>query len=672
MWPFASISRVTRLFRTFSSDLRMEVLRVVIVSAIALAIVIQFELFEALVALTRAHENWEVDEFLSLFVIGTIAFGYLARRRWQDMNHQTRKRARAERELLESEHRLRVLFNGSPSALVAINESTGAIVEVNPEFERLSGFARREILGLSLGAIRLLESPELEARLTRGVVSEEQRSVETALRSRSGGEHIVLMSLDRVILGAEKVILISFHDISERKKLERELTHQALHDSLTGLPNRVLLLDRITQAVARTRRRRSTVSVLFIDLDDFKIVNDTMGHEAGDELLRQVAIRLGAPLRASDTCARIGGDEFAILIEDEGSDGSAQLVSERILNSLRDTFEIAGKCVYVGASIGISTTDQEGDAGELMRRADLAMYVAKTGGKHRAAMFEPSMHATLINRSELTQQLRGAVDRGEFSMAYQPIVVLDSQEITGFEALLRWQHPSRGILPPVEFIALAEQVGVIVEMGTWIRKTACLACASWPPLADGRYLSVTVNVSARELREPDFVDGLRRTLVETGLSPQRLVLEMTENVLVANDTITLQRLRDLKKVGVQLAIDDFGTGYSSLSYLHQFPVDIIKIDKSFIDHLGEAGMESPLSRAVVSLGSVLSIRTVAEGVETEDQFRRLKELGCPLGQGYLFARPMPGEAIAALLAERAGRPEHETDEVFERSLASMA
>jgi EAL domain-containing protein (putative c-di-GMP-specific phosphodiesterase class I) len=291
------------------------------------------------------------------------------------------------------------------------------------------------------------------------------------------------------------------------------------------------------------------------------------------------------------------------------------------------------------------------------------MYVAKMDGKHRAAVFEPSMHNTVVQRAELTQELRSAVERGEFALHYQPIIDLASAEITGFEALLRWHHPARGIVAPGEFITVAEQSGIIIELGAWVRREASKACASWIPFVDGRELSVTVNVSARELRERTFVEDLRQLLQETGLAPHRFVLEMTENVLVGNDSSTLERLHALKQLGVQLAIDDFGTGYSSLSYLQQFPVDLIKIDKSFIDRLGEADAESPLSRAVVSLGNVLSIRTVAEGIETEKQYARLRELGCPLGQGFLFSRPIPGEQVKDFVADHAdaGSAEHAHD-----------
>jgi predicted signal transduction protein with EAL and GGDEF domain len=380
-----------------------------------------------------------------------------------------------------------------------------------------------------------------------------------------------------------------------------------------------------------------------------------MGHALGDELLRATAERLRPMVRSSDTCARLGGDEFAIVLEDARSVDSARIVAERMLAALRATFSLGEQEVFVGASIGIALAGPNDKAAELLRNADLAMYMAKTGGKHRAVVFEPSMHAAVVRRVELQQDLRAAMERKEFALQYQPIVALDTGKVAGLEALIRWEHPTRGRIAPLEFIPIAEQSGAILEIGRWILTEACRACAAWgngSPEAAG--ISVTVNVSGCELREPSYVDHVREALTESGLPPHRLILEVTENILVGNDTTTIERLRALKALGVLLAIDDFGTGYSSLSYLQQFPVDIIKIDKSFIDNLGVHGAESPLSRAVVSLGSALSLRTIAEGIETPGQFDRLRDLGCLYGQGFLFARPLSAVDVDSLLRVRSG------------------
>ena len=441
--------------------------------------------------------------------------------------------------------------------------------------------------------------------------------------------------------------------LAKSQEAERQLAHQALHDSLTGLPNRVLFQDRVQHALARGRRATTTVVVLFIDLDDFKGINDTLGYAAGDELLRATARRLQPLVRSSDTCARLGGDEFAIVLEDANSAESARVVAERMLGALRSTFALGTHDVFVGASVGIAVASSNDSASELMRNADLAMYMAKTSGKHQAVVYEPSMHAAVVRRVELQQDLRGALDRKEFVLHYQPIVALDSGTVAGLEALIRWQHPTRGMVAPLDFVSIAEQSGDILEIGRWILAEACHACVRWGGSAPGSSgIAVTVNVSGRELREPAYVEHVREALQRSGLPPHRLILEVTESILVGNDTTTIERLQALKGLGVMLAIDDFGTGYSSLSYLQRFPVDIIKIDKSFIDHLGIQGSESPLSLAVVSLGSALSLRTIAEGVETEGQFDRLRDLGCPYGQGYLFAKPLPAADVSTFLTQR--------------------
>ncbi|HEX9564521.1 MAG TPA: EAL domain-containing protein [Gemmatimonadaceae bacterium] len=446
--------------------------------------------------------------------------------------------------------------------------------------------------------------------------------------------------------------------LAKSQEAERQLAHQALHDALTGLPNRVLFLDRVDHALARSPRSSTTVAVLFIDLDDFKGVNDTLGHAKGDELLRATADRLRPMVRASDTCARLGGDEFAIVLEDAASPEAARVVAERMLAALRSTFNLGQQAVFVGASVGIAMAGPNETAAELMRNADLAMYMAKTGGKHRAVVFEPSMHTAVVRRVELEQDLRGALGRGEFALQFQPILNLDSGAVAGLEALVRWDHPQRGRIAPLDFIPIAEQSGAIMDLGRWILAEACRSCVGWDAATpDAAGLSVTVNVSGRELREPAFVEHVRLALGSSGLAPHRLVLELTENILVGNDQSTIDRLRALKELGVLLAIDDFGTGYSSLSYLQQFPVDIIKIDKSFVDDLGILGDESPLSRAVVSLGSALSLRTIAEGVETEGQFTRLRELGCPYAQGYLFARPLAGADVPSFLRKTMNEPD---------------
>lgn len=439
---------------------------------------------------------------------------------------------------------------------------------------------------------------------------------------------------------------------AKSQEAELELAHQALHDALTGLPNRVLFADRVGHALARSRRAGAGVAVIFIDLDDFKQVNDTFGHSAGDDLLRATAQRLRSLVRGSDTCARLGGDEFAIVLEQIPSEAMVRRVAERALGIFQTSFPVGHADVIIGASLGIAMADPSNDTSDLMRNADMAMYVAKTSGKRRIALYEPAMHTAMVRRLELEQDLRLMVDRGQLTLCYQPIIELETQQVTGVEALARWEHPKRGQISPMEFIPIAEQTGIIVDIGHWSLNAACRACTEWGDSQSQNHdLTVTVNVSGREIREDDYVEYVRLALERTGLPPRRLVLEVTENVLVANDSFILEQVRSLKRLGVRLAIDDFGTGYSSLSYLQQFPIDLIKIDKSFVSRLGNDAEESLLSRAVVSLGEALGIRTVAEGVETLGQFTRLQELGCSYGQGHFFSKALPEMEVPNFLAQ---------------------
>jgi diguanylate cyclase (GGDEF)-like protein len=512
---------------------------------------------------------------------------------------------------------------------------------------------------------RLYGSPDGLPEVLRPLVEMVDASYQDADTDRAFLERTMDTASKELMVRQQQLVVA----LAKSQEAERQLSHQALHDALTDLPNRVLFLDRVEHALAHHRRGSNRVAVLFIDLDNFKDVNDTYGHAAGDTLLRDVARRLKPLIRASDTCARLGGDEFAIVLEGTASAEAALFVAERVLGALRGTFAIGDAGVFVGASIGVALGEAEDDGAALMRNADLAMYMAKTSGRHRAVLYEPSMHAAVVRRVELEQELHAALERREFVLQYQPIMDLESGMVAGFEALVRWEHPRRGRIPPMEFIPIAEESGLILDLGSWILHEACRACTSWDTGTGGRGVSITVNVSGREIREPAYVDNVRSALRESGLAPHRLILEVTENVLVGNDSTTIDRLRALKALGVLLAIDDFGTGYSSLSYLQQFPVDIIKIDKSFIDHLGVVGSESPLSRAVVSLGGALSIRTVAEGIETEVQYERLRELGCGFGQGYLFAKPLPPVSVPTFIREHAGSaPEGSTLEAGETPL----
>jgi len=451
-------------------------------------------------------------------------------------------------------------------------------------------------------------------------------------------------------------IVLNTRDVSERTALEAELTHQAFHDPLTGLANRALLSDRTEHALTRARRSgQAPQALLFLDLDNFKMVNDSLGHAAGDSLLVEAARRLLACVRASDTVARLGGDEFAVFIEDPADDVGCTQVAERVIAAMGRPFAIGGREVFVGASLGIATA-RDGDGAEgLLRNADMAMYLAKTRGKGRFERFEPEMHVTAIERIELESDLRHAIENGHLVLHYQPIVILETGEITGVEALVRWQHPRRGLLAPAQFIPLAEETGMILPLGAWVLREACQQGQRWrQQRGEAGPLAVTVNVSGRQIQSPQFIADVRRALDRSGLMPHALILELTESVLTTQTETVQATLQALKAVGVRLAIDDFGTGYSSLSYLQRFPIDILKIAKPFIDDVvghsaSGAGSRRALAQAVITLGSTLSVRTIAEGIELPQQLQRLRELGCDLGQGFHFSRPVPADQLETLL-----------------------
>ncbi len=452
-------------------------------------------------------------------------------------------------------------------------------------------------------------------------------------------------------------IVLNTRDIGERKAFEEQLAHQAFHDSITGLANRALFRDRVLHAIERQQRDERPIAVLFMDLDDFKTINDSMGHAAGDLLLGAVADRLKECLRAADTAARLGGDEFAILLEDGGEGIQAVDVADRLMEVLQEPFMIDDKEVFVRASVGIAIANGELDgevgAEELLRDADVAMYMAKEAGKGRYQVFEPAMHDTALKRLELKADLQRALEHGEFVLHYQPVIELASGAISGVEALIRWMHPARGMVPPLDFIPLAEETGLISRIGRWVLEEACRAGKALqdrfpmdPPL------HMAVNLSARQLQRAEIVDEVRDILRDSGLEPSTLIIEITESVMMQDMDLSIARLTELKELGVQLAIDDFGTGYSSLNYVRRFPVDILKVDKSFIDGVSEGGESSALTAAVIELAGILNLKPVAEGIERADQLERLLEMHCGLGQGFLFAKPMLETDLAALLAER--------------------
>jgi diguanylate cyclase (GGDEF)-like protein len=442
--------------------------------------------------------------------------------------------------------------------------------------------------------------------------------------------------------------------LAELSRLKEQLKYQAYHDSLTHLPNRSLFLERVTERLADRRSRRNAV-VLFLDLDDFKIVNDTLGHAAGDRLLVEVGDRLRSVLRTEDLAARLGGDEFALLLDDETDLERSMNVANRLIDAFRINFQVEGQDITVGASIGLAVARAGTEtADELLRNADVAMYTAKSSGKNRVAVFEPTMHAAIVARHALSAELSRSLARGELAVHYQPIIDLQSGIAAGVEALVRWHHPTRGLVGPDEFIPLAEETGVILPIGSWVLEEACAQASRWASYGrHGAGVSVTVNLSAQQLAEAPFVEDLRRILAKTGLPAERLILEMTETVMFHDTSTTIARLEAIRDLGVRIAIDDFGTGYSSLGYLRRFRVDILKIAREFVGS-ADSEEEWAFAGAIVALGRTLGLTIIAEGIEEEGQLERLRSLGCEYGQGYLFARPNDADTISEFLKIRSG------------------
>jgi diguanylate cyclase (GGDEF)-like protein len=458
---------------------------------------------------------------------------------------------------------------------------------------------------------------------------------------------------DRVYSKTDQEVLLAFAEhvslaVTDAKTIEA--MYQAFHDSLTGLASRRLFMDRLAYGLACAERDKTRLAVLFIDLDRFKAVNDSMGHAAGDALLVEVAERLRRSLRASDTAARFGGDEFAVLLHNVTEVEQAAVAAKRIIESLRTPFLFGDKEVFIGSSVGIVFSGSAPDGDGLIKQADLAMYQAKRNGKGRYEVFEPSMQALRPAHLDVEADLRRAVVHGEFFLRYQPIVVLRTGQVSGLEALVRWQHPTRGRVVPMDFIPLAEETGLIVPIGRWVLREACKQAARWNGRRAGQPpLTISVNLSARQLQQSDLTAMVAEALDENGLDPSCLVLEITESLLIRDPEATARRLHDLKALGVRLAVDDFGTGYSSLSYLHRFPIDILKIDKSFVDELTRGEAAAALTHGIVRLGQALRLATVAEGIEDAQQRGELDASGCELGQGFYFAMPLEVDEVDEIL-----------------------
>jgi diguanylate cyclase (GGDEF)-like protein/PAS domain S-box-containing protein len=440
----------------------------------------------------------------------------------------------------------------------------------------------------------------------------------------------------------------SITDVTERRVAEELLHHNALHDAVTGLPNRTLLLDRVGLALRRGTRHGRGCALLCLGLDGFKVINESLGHAAGDLLLAEVARRLEQALRSADTVARLGADVFAVLVDEMRDPAEVRIVADRVHEALAAPFELAGRTVFATASIGIAAAGEDDTAEALLRDADTAMYRAKGRGRARSEMYDAGMQAAALQRLHLESDLRGAVERGELTLAYQPLVSLADGRIAGFEALARWRHPDRGELLPAEFIPVAEETGLIVPLGRWVLREACRQMREWNRRY-GAALSVNVNLSPRQFGDPGLAADVAQALRETELPASFLKLEITENLLMGDAGGAAATLEELKTLGVDLCIDDFGIGYSSLSYLHRFPIDTLKIDRSFITRLGADAQSEQIVRTILVLAQTLGLRAVAEGVETPEQAETLRSIGCEYAQGYRFSHPLPGNAAGAMI-----------------------
>jgi diguanylate cyclase (GGDEF)-like protein/PAS domain S-box-containing protein len=567
-------------------------------------------------------------------------------------------RKATEQRLAANEARFRALVQNSTDVVAVIDES-GCFSYVSPAISEMLGYAPEDLVGSPALALIAPEDfgrfqltyPELSQRLPDGDLH--TRRIETQIPHRNGESRTVDITVtDLRHEPAVAGIVLNARDITVRKALERDLRYQALHDTLTGLANRTMFTQQTAAALRADRGPRAPIGALFIDLDDFKTVNDSLGHAVGDQLLQEVSSRLLGSLSSGDLAARLGGDEFAVLVVDATTEEGVVEIADRILQTVAEPFHIHGREIRVTASIGIALAEADDvEAEVLLRSADVAMYLAKDRGKNRQAMFETHMHTSVFERLELKADLVRAIDDGQLRCHYQPIVSLQTGRITGAEALVRWEHPTRGWLTPDAFIPLAEDTGLVVPLGEWVLREACQQLRSWQlHLAATSTLSISVNLSVRQLADDAIIHVVRDALDVAGLDPSTLTLEITETTLMHDTDVTRTRLAQLRDLGVSLAVDDFGTGYSSLQYVQRFPIDIIKIDRSFVTGLGTNPGDGAVVQSMIELSQRLGVHTVAEGIDRPEQVTLLQSLGADLGQGYLFSKPVPASEIDAMLA----------------------
>jgi diguanylate cyclase (GGDEF)-like protein/PAS domain S-box-containing protein len=585
---------------------------------------------------------------------------------------ETRGLLRALRYAVERKNMEEALFVEKERAQVTLNcigdavictDAAGNITFLNIVAEKMTSWSRQEAAGRPMAEVFRI----LDANTRETTPSPTERSVELnqtvhlpmncILVRRDGSEVPIEDSVapihDRE--GQPTGAVVVFRDVSVARAMALEMTHSAQHDFLTGMPNRMLLNDRVNQAIAWAQRNSKKVAVLFLDLDGFKHINDSLGHPTGDKLLQSIAKRLVDCVRGSDTVSRQGGDEFVVLLTEVSQSEDAAVTARRMLQTVAEAHSVDQHDLHVTTSIGVSVFPDDGmDAETLIKNADTAMYQAKENGRQSYQFFKPAMNVRAVERQSIEESLRRALEREEFLVHYQPKVNLRTGDISGAEALIRWNHPTRGMVPPGDFIPIAEDCGLILPIGNWILREACKQARTWMD-AGLPLTTMAVNISAMEFRDDDFLNGVFKILEETGLDPRSLELELTESVLMKRAESTQSILKTLRASGVQLAVDDFGTGYSSLSYLRKFPIDALKIDQSFIRQITTAPDETTIVTAVISMGRSLKLRVIAEGVESQEELAFLQAHQCDEAQGYYFSRPVLPEQFAKLLAN--GIPE---------------
>lgn len=553
------------------------------------------------------------------------------------------QRKAAEHELFESEQRYRTLVDAAPDLIFSLSGGDARFLTINQAFRNITGWDTDEWVGKPFAGVVAEDDVNTALETYRSVLSGDTvRGLEISLRTASGEQRIGEMTCKPMIVDSKVPTVFGIvRDVTERKRTEQQLVRSAFYDALTGLPNRALFMERLSQAIMRCKRTSENFAVLFIDLDRFKVINDSLGHSHGDSLLIQAAERLRTCLRPNDVVGRLGGDEFVVLLNDVPDVNLAVLVADRIQKSILLPFRLQGQEVFTSASIGIAMGTPCYDRGEeILRDADIAMYRAKFLGRARYQLFDASMRRHAMQLLELETDLRRAVERNEFHVVYQPIFELKGERISSFEALVRWDHPERGTTMPGDFMSIAEETGLIMPLGRWILESVCKQMAEWRAVLGPDFpLTLSVNISGKQFSQPDFLDEVKEILEETGACPLDLNFEITESALIENPLMAEDTVQKLRELGIRLHLDDFGTGYSSLGYLHRFPVDTIKIDKFFIETM-DRPENKELVRTILVLAQNLGKDAVAEGIETPDQLRQLEQMGCRYGQGFLLAQPL--------------------------------